>query len=67
MLLQAGLLAALPYLVMVIMVQVGGQVADYARIKNWMSTTNIRKSLNVTGIIKLSLYYTFIVNTRMHL
>jgi len=43
------MVAALPYLVMVIMVQVGGQVADWAQINNIMSVTNIRKSLNCTG------------------
>ena len=40
---RAGFAAALPYLAMAIVVQVGGQVADYMRRRGITSTTSVRK------------------------
>ena len=47
---QAGFAAAAPYLVMAIMVQIGGQLADAIRTKNLLSTTATRKLFNCTGV-----------------
>ena len=46
---QSGVLAALPHLVMAIMVLVGGQIADYLRSRNIMTTTTVRKVMNCGG------------------
>lgn len=61
---QVGMLSALPHLVMTIIVPLGGQLADYLRSHNIMSTTMVRKIMNCGGepspgaqgaIIRLSL------------
>lgn len=44
-----GLVSALPHLVMTIIVPLGGQLADYLRSHNIMSTTNVRKLMNCGG------------------
>jgi hypothetical protein len=41
---DAGLLAALPYLVMGIMVQVGGFLADWLRTQGHLTTTQVQKN-----------------------
>uniref|UniRef100_A0A8B9KIN2 Vesicular glutamate transporter 2.1 n=1 Tax=Astyanax mexicanus TaxID=7994 RepID=A0A8B9KIN2_ASTMX len=46
---KVGMLSALPHLVMTIIVPIGGQIADYLRSKNLMSTTNVRKIMNCGG------------------
>lgn len=46
---KVGLLSALPHLVMTIIVPIGGQLADFLRSKNLMSTTNVRKMMNCGG------------------
>ena len=46
---QVGMVSALPHLVMTIIVPIGGQLADYLRAKNIMSTTNVRKIMNCGG------------------
>lgn len=46
---QVGIVSALPHLVMTIVVPVGGQLADYLRSHNLMSTTNVRKLMNCGG------------------
>ena len=46
---QGGLVSALPHLVMTIIVPIGGQLADYLRSNNIMSTTNVRKMMNCGG------------------
>ncbi|KAI5626222.1 vesicular glutamate transporter 2.1 isoform 1, partial [Silurus asotus] len=46
---KVGMLSALPHLVMTIIVPIGGQLADYLRSKNLMSTTNVRKIMNCGG------------------
>uniref|UniRef100_A0A3B1K589 Solute carrier family 17 member 7b n=1 Tax=Astyanax mexicanus TaxID=7994 RepID=A0A3B1K589_ASTMX len=46
---KVGILSALPHLVMTIVVPIGGQLADYLRSNNIMSTTNVRKMMNCGG------------------
>lgn len=48
---QVGLVSALPHLVMTIIVPIGGQLADYLRTHNLMTTTNVRKLMNCGGKI----------------
>nr|XP_054756776.1 sialin-like [Lytechinus pictus] len=48
---QSGFLAAVPYLVMWIMINAGGQVADFLRGRYILSTTNTRKLLNTLGLV----------------
>ena len=42
-------MAALPHLVMTIIVPFGGQLADWLRKKEYLSTTNVRKIFNCGG------------------
>ena len=46
---QVGVVSALPHLVMTIIVPLGGQLADYLRSNNLMSTTMVRKIMNCGG------------------
>lgn len=46
---QVGILSALPHLVMTIIVPIGGQLADYLRSRNILSTTTVRKIMNCGG------------------
>uniref|UniRef100_A0A8C5GPD3 Vesicular glutamate transporter 2.1 n=1 Tax=Gouania willdenowi TaxID=441366 RepID=A0A8C5GPD3_GOUWI len=46
---KVGMLSALPHLVMTIIVPIGGQLADYLRSKNILSTTTVRKIMNCGG------------------
>lgn len=46
---KVGILSALPHLVMTIVVPIGGQLADYLRSNNIMTTTNVRKMMNCGG------------------
>ncbi|KAK3558882.1 hypothetical protein QTP86_032147 [Hemibagrus guttatus] len=46
---KVGMLSALPHLVMTIIVPIGGQLADFLRSNNIMSTTNVRKIMNCGG------------------
>lgn len=46
---QVGALSALPHLVMTIIVPIGGQLADYLRSRNILSTTTVRKIMNCGG------------------
>uniref|UniRef100_A0A671S9D0 Vesicular glutamate transporter 1 n=1 Tax=Sinocyclocheilus anshuiensis TaxID=1608454 RepID=A0A671S9D0_9TELE len=46
---KVGLVSALPHLVMTIIVPIGGQLADYMRTHNIMTTTNVRKLMNCGG------------------
>lgn len=43
------MVSALPHLVMTIIVPLGGQLADYLRSHNIMSTTMVRKIMNCGG------------------
>lgn len=44
-----GIVSALPHLVMTIIVPIGGQLADYLRSNQIMTTTNVRKLMNCGG------------------
>jgi len=46
---EGSFLAALPHFVMTLIVPFGGQLADYLRRKQIMSTTNVRKLFNCGG------------------
>ena len=46
---EGSTLAALPHLVMTLIVPFGGQLADYLRRKEILSTTNVRKLFNCGG------------------
>ena len=46
---QLGFLAAVPHLVMTIIVPLGGLIADFLREKELMTTTNVRKLMNCGG------------------
>uniref|UniRef100_A0A8C5GI27 Vesicular glutamate transporter 1 n=1 Tax=Gouania willdenowi TaxID=441366 RepID=A0A8C5GI27_GOUWI len=46
---KVGMVSALPHLVMTIIVPIGGQLADYLRSHNLMTTTNVRKLMNCGG------------------
>lgn len=48
---QVGMVSALPHLVMTIIVPIGGQLADYLRSKNILTTTTVRKIMNCGGEI----------------
>ena len=44
------MLSALPYLVMWILINIGGQLADFLRYRKILSTTAVRKLFNTTGV-----------------
>lgn len=46
---QVGMLSAVPHLVMTIIVPIGGQIADFLRSKQILSTTTVRKIMNCGG------------------
>lgn len=46
---QSGTLSALPHILMTLVVPLGGQLADYLRRNNILSTTNVRKLFNCGG------------------
>merc|ERR1712038_562442 len=46
---EGSTLAALPHLIMTIIVPLGGQLADFLRRKEILSTTNVRKVFNCGG------------------
>lgn len=48
---RAGFVSALPYLVMAITIQTGGQIADCLRRKKILSTTVVRKLFNSFGFV----------------
>ncbi|ELT91388.1 hypothetical protein CAPTEDRAFT_21080 [Capitella teleta] len=54
---QAGFAAAAPYLVMAIMIQIGGQIADAIRSRNLLSTTATRKTFNCTAFLFQTLFF----------
>lgn len=58
---QVGIVSALPHLVMTIIVPLGGQLADYLRTHNIMSTTMVRKIMNCGGEAQISVCYHAIV------
>lgn len=48
---STGMLSALPYLAMAIVLQLAGHLADRLRTRNLMTTTNVRKSFNCGAFI----------------
>ena len=48
---QSGTLSALPHLVMTIVVPIGGNIADFLRRNNLLSTTSVRKIFNCGGTL----------------
>ncbi|XP_058518457.1 vesicular glutamate transporter 2 isoform X3 [Ochotona princeps] len=46
---EVGMLSAVPHLVMTIIVPIGGQIADFLRSKQILSTTMVRKIMNCGG------------------
>ncbi|XP_067010159.1 vesicular glutamate transporter 1 isoform X2 [Anabrus simplex] len=46
---EAGLVGALPHLLMTVIVPCGGLLADHVRKKGYLSTTNVRKLFNCGG------------------
>ncbi|NWV08516.1 VGLU2 protein, partial [Ptilonorhynchus violaceus] len=46
---KVGILSAVPHLVMTIIVPIGGQIADFLRSRQILSTTNVRKIMNCGG------------------
>ncbi|XP_066174591.1 vesicular glutamate transporter 3 isoform X2 [Sylvia atricapilla] len=46
---SVGLLSAVPHMVMTIIVPIGGQLADFLRSRNILTTTTVRKVMNCGG------------------
>ncbi|XP_076841082.1 vesicular glutamate transporter 3 [Brachyhypopomus gauderio] len=46
---KVGMLSAVPHMVMTIVVPIGGQLADFLRSHNILSTTTVRKIMNCGG------------------
>ncbi|MBN3303696.1 VGLU3 protein, partial [Amia calva] len=46
---KVGILSAVPHMVMTIVVPIGGQLADFLRSRNILSTTTVRKIMNCGG------------------
>ncbi|CAJ0941076.1 unnamed protein product, partial [Mesorhabditis belari] len=61
---ESGLLAALPHLVMGIVVLLGGQLADYLRTNKILSTTAVRKIFNCGGFGGEAFFMLFVAYTR---
>ncbi|XP_065056209.1 sialin-like isoform X2 [Rhopilema esculentum] len=53
---KAGFLSALPYLIMTIMIQMGGQLADFLRSSGRMSTTTVRKLFTAIGFMSQGVF-----------
>lgn len=61
---KVGTLAALPHLVMTIIVPIGGQLADHLRTNNILSTTNVRKIFNCGGFGMEAVFLLVVACTR---
>jgi MFS transporter, ACS family, solute carrier family 17 (sodium-dependent inorganic phosphate cotransporter), member 6/7/8 len=59
---QAGILGALPHLLMTIIVPCGGMLADHLRKNGIMSTTNVRKVFNCGGFGLEGLFFLFVAH-----
>ncbi|KAL1131947.1 hypothetical protein AAG570_011558, partial [Ranatra chinensis] len=53
---KAGFLSSLPYLVMTIIMQFGGRLADFLINKKILSTTNVRKSFNCGAFLAQTVF-----------
>ncbi|QQP56078.1 Putative permease of the major facilitator superfamily, partial [Caligus rogercresseyi] len=61
---EGSTMAAIPHLVMTIIVPFGGQLADYLRRKEILSTTNVRKLFNCGGFGGEALFLLVVGYTR---
>ncbi|XP_023335696.1 vesicular glutamate transporter 1 isoform X2 [Eurytemora carolleeae] len=61
---EGATLAALPHLIMTIIVPLGGQLADYLRRSEILSTTNVRKLFNCGGFGGEALFLIVVACTR---
>lgn len=61
---KSGTVSALPHLVMTIVVPFGGQLADYFRKNNILSTTNVRKVFNCGGFGMEAVFLLVVAFTR---
>jgi ACS family sodium-dependent inorganic phosphate cotransporter-like MFS transporter 6/7/8 len=61
---EGSTLAALPHLIMTIIVPLGGQLADFLRRKEILSTTNVRKVFNCGGFGGEALFLLVVGYTR---
>jgi ACS family sodium-dependent inorganic phosphate cotransporter-like MFS transporter 6/7/8 len=59
---QAGILGALPHLLMTIIVPLGGMLADHLRKNGIMTTTNVRKLFNCGGFGLEGLFFLFVAH-----
>lgn len=60
---KSGILGALPHLCMTIVVPLGGQLADYFRRSQLLSTTHVRKVFNCGGKWRVIMESTFKTQT----
>ncbi|XP_045031560.1 vesicular glutamate transporter 1 isoform X1 [Daphnia magna] len=61
---KVGALAALPHLVMTIIVPIGGQLADHLRRNKILSTTSVRKIFNCGGFGMEAIFLMVVAYTR---
>ena len=59
---SAGLVGALPHLLMTLIVPLGGMLADHLRKNNILSTTNVRKIFNCGGFGLEGIFFLFVAN-----
>ncbi|XP_066250757.1 vesicular glutamate transporter 1-like [Euwallacea similis] len=48
---KSGIVSALPYIAIAIMMQISGQIADRVIMKNWLTVTNTRKAFMSIGFL----------------
>lgn len=61
---QAGLLGALPHLLMTIIVPFGGMLADFLRKSGILSTTTVRKLFNCGGFGLEGLFFLVVAHAQ---
>ena len=61
--LESGIVSAVPYLFMAVVVQCAGRIADFLRKKSILSTTNVRKLFNTIGFLSQSIFLFIVGNT----
>ncbi|XP_051167950.1 vesicular glutamate transporter 2.2 [Leptopilina boulardi] len=55
---KAGFMSALPYLVMAIVLQLSGHLADYLRSEKILTTTQVRKTFNCGAFLSQTMFMT---------
>lgn len=53
---NAGIMSAVPYLAMAIMIQFSGQWADWFQVKGYLTTTQVRKIFNCGAFIAQTVF-----------